>query len=154
MYEKYWVGASVTNTANTVLINTNNAGATLKHAWLDIILGGGAVTPADNSARVLILRTSTAGTTPTGTITPSPLDPTDDAATTAAYNGTYGAAPTTGVQLLTLPINQRVTVRWIAAPGEEIWSPVTANAGLCLNVPTSGIGGSAWAMDMSVIFQE
>jgi len=154
MYRKYSAFASVTNTANTVLMNTNNAGATLKHAWVDIILGCGAATPADNSARVQVMRTSSAGSTPTGTITPSPLDPTDPASTTAAYNGIYSTAPTLGVVLLILPINQRVTVRWIAAPGEELWSPVTSNNGLCLEVPTSGIGGSAFSQDMTVVFQE
>lgn len=154
MYKKYGINAAVTNTANTALMNSNNAGATIKHAWVDIVLGGGAVTPADNSARVQIARTSSAGSTPTATLTPNPLDPSDGVSTTQAFNGTYSTAPSIGVILMVLPINQRVTVRWMAMPGEELISAAAANNGLELFVPTSGIGGSAWAMDMAVIFQE
>ena len=79
------------------------------------------------------------GTTGLGTssaVTPSPLDLADAVSITDAGEN-FSANPTLGVRLISVPLNQRATFRWVAAPGSELVLPASANASLLTRTPTS-----------------
>lgn len=111
---------------------------------LDILLGGQATASAANN--VTLGRCTGAGTTPVA-VTMSPLHSSSLAAGVVC-NNSYGAggAPTAGVVLLYLPVNGNGgIVRWLAAPGEEIFSQGAATpAGqeLISQSGTSNVSGS------------
>jgi hypothetical protein len=78
--------------------------------------------------------TATGGTAPAQ----EPLDQSDTLASTLVAN----QAPTTngagsGIKL-TVPLNQRATFRWVAAPGGELIAPATASNGYGIATPTAG----------------
>lgn len=101
------------------------------------LLVGSEATPADNAFQWTVNKrtgTATAGTAPAIVA----LDESDATASTLVAN----QAPTangagSGVKL-TVPLNQRATFRWVAAPGGEIVSPATASNGLGFATPTAG----------------
>jgi len=99
-------------------------------------LFGSEATPADNVFLWQIQRCTTAGTA-TG-VTPQPLDPADAATELdAAENHTVDPTLTAAAMLATIPLNQRASYRWVAAPGGEIVTPATASNGVAIRTPTS-----------------
>ncbi len=44
---------------------------------------------------------------------------------------------TASAYLLTVPLNQRATFRWVAVPGKELVTPATASNGAVIITPTS-----------------
>lgn len=114
---------------NTLLTAGVASGATLRRGrMIDIVLGS-AASPNDGTYNVSVLRISTAAGTSTA-VTPSALDPGDATAATSTAGVTYTVNPTLGVVLLNLGFNQRSTVRWFAAPGEELVWAATQYAGI------------------------
>ena len=113
------------------------------------LLFGSEGSPADNPFLWEVQRHTAAGTS-TG-VTPSPLDP-GDAATEAdaGENHTVDVTATAGVYMLSIPLNQRATFRWVAAPGGELVYPATAANGLHVRTTTS----SAVAVTATVHFNE
>jgi hypothetical protein len=104
----------------------------------DIILGSEA-TPADAGLLWTVRRCTAAGTS-TG-VTPQNLDPAD--ATTeydAGENHTIEPTYTAGAILLNIPLNQRATFRWVAAPGGELVFPATASNGAGIETDTISTG--------------
>ena len=99
----------------------------------DMIMGSEA-TPADNVILFRVKRSSTASTG--SAVTPRPLDPADAAAVTLPKEN-LSAEGTSSEVLLTFPLNQRATFRWVAAPGSEVVVPATANAGVIIETPTA-----------------
>jgi hypothetical protein len=82
----------------------------------------------------------TAAGTSTG-VTPQNLDPAD--ATTeydAGENHTIEPTYTAGAILLNIPLNQRATFRWVAAPGGELVFPATASNGAGIETDTISTG--------------
>lgn len=113
----------------------------------DLILGSEA-TPADN---VFLFRAKRSSTASTGTaVTPSPLDAADAAAVSLPKEN-LTAEGTAGVVLLSCPLNQRATMRWVAAPGSELVIAATANAGIIFETPTAV---NTPAATVSVLFDE
>lgn len=102
----------------------------------DLIIGSEAA-PADNVNLWTLDRVS--GGSPTGgtSVTPQPLDPADAVALCDAVEGTITVNPTIGTRLLSVPLNQRATFRWVAAPGSELVSPATDNHGFAVQTPTA-----------------
>lgn len=101
----------------------------------DMVLGAEA-TPADTVYLWQVQRCTTQGTA-TG-VTPTALDPADAAALfDAAENHTINGTLTAGQILLSIPLNQRATFRWVAAPGGELIAPATASNGMGLLTPTA-----------------
>lgn len=93
------------------------------------ILWGSSATPADNAIEWILQRFTAAGT---GTsVTPQGLDPADPAGNATGKNA-LSAEPTytAGAIMIDIPMNQRSTQRWVAAPGYEIVCPATAANGL------------------------
>ena len=140
---RFNVRMTATTSATLDLGSVITAAATPRRFNLyDIVLGIiGA--PADNIYEWQIQRktgAATAGTAPTIT----PLDFTDAVAATLVAN----QAPTTNgagsAVCLAIPLNQRATFRWVAAPGGELISSIAASNGYGINTPTmtalSGVG--------------
>jgi hypothetical protein len=53
-------------------------------------------------------------------------------------NLTVDPTLTANAILLSLPLNQRASFRWVPAPGSELVTPATASNGLALRTPTAG----------------
>lgn len=100
------------------------------------LLVGSEASPADNAFLYTVQRVTALGTSTA--VTPQPLDP-GDAATEAdaGENHTVNATATANAILLAIPVNQRATFRWVAAPGGELVYPATASNGLAIYTPTS-----------------
>lgn len=100
------------------------------------VLVGSEGSPADNAFLYVFQRVTAAGTS-TG-VTPRNLDPAS--ATTeldAGQNHTVEPTYTASTELLFIPVNQRATMRWVAAPGAELVFPATASNGVGVQTPTS-----------------
>lgn len=103
--------------------------------FYDLMFGSEA-SPADNPFLWQVQRCTTAGTS-TG-VTPTAIDPGDAATESdAGENHTIDPTLTAGAILLSIPLNQRATFRWVAAPGGELVYPATASNGLAVRTPTS-----------------
>lgn len=103
---------------------------------LDIVFGCDG-TPGDTAMTLRVQRSTTAATGGTSW-TPLPLDSADVACRTVAMTGTLTNGTTTAsAYLLELACNQRATVRWFAAPGEELVIPATASNGLHFLTPVA-----------------
>lgn len=101
----------------------------------DLIMGCEGA-PADNAFRWDWLRIATTGGTLTA-VTPTPLDPADAVALfDAAENYTVNPA-SLGNILLSISLNQRATIRWVASPGGELAVAATAEFGIGPQLPTS-----------------
>lgn len=97
---------------------------------------GSEAAAADNPFLWQIARCTAAGTS-TG-VTPSPLDPADAATESdAGENHTGEPTYTAGAILLSIPLNQRASYRWVAAPGGELVGPATASNGFGIKTPTA-----------------
>jgi hypothetical protein len=87
-------------------------------------------TPADQSALVVINRSTTAGT---GTAaTPQALDNQEIAAATTALIQLSAEPTNAGTFLYQVPLNLRASWRWVAAPDSEFIGAATASNGLLL----------------------
>jgi len=150
---RYNTNASLTApNSSTAPIMFLVGGTAVRPAIYDIVTGNGVASPADNSVKLQIVRTT--GVSSGGTaITPNPLDSQDPASTTTAAGGSFQSGnPTIGVTLLQWAQNMRATFRWVAAPNSELLVPATASNGIGMLNPA--IGGSAFAVDWTVLFYE
>jgi len=101
----------------------------------DLMLGSEA-TPQDSIFLWRIFGITAAGTSTA--VTPKPLDASDTIAclTDSGENHTVDATPSGGA-VLSIPLNQRATFRWVASPYGELVAPATANNGFALYTPTA-----------------
>ena len=102
------------------------------------IMFGSEATPADAAILWTIQRCTAAGTS-TG-VTPQNLDLAD--ATTeydAGENHTIEPTYTASAILLNVPLNQRATFRWVAAPGGELVMPAPAATASGFGIQTDTI---------------
>ena len=134
MGRRYCVPGSCTTAAGSKTASILSA-TTVRPAIYDIIIGAAAA-PGDQSANWGVLRATALGT---GTaFTPNALDAGDPASlVTAAI--THSAEPTytANSNLFQASINQRTTFRWVAFPGSELKSVVTASNGIGLRAISS-----------------
>jgi len=100
---------------------------------------GSEATPADAAILWTFRRCSAAGTSTS--VTPQNLDP---ASSTTEYDAgeNHSIEPTftAGAILLNVPLNQRATFRWVAAPGGELVMPATASNGFGIETDTISTG--------------
>ena len=97
---------------------------------------GSEASPADNAFLWQAQRCTTAGTN-TG-VTPQALDGADAATESdAGENHTVDGTLTSAAILLSIPLNQRASYRWVAAPGGELIVPATASNGFHFRTPTA-----------------
>lgn len=129
------VTASYTTAGNVV------GGTGVRVRLYDFIVGQGA-TPADTAVYWALQRSTTAGTLTS--VTPAPLDSADPAAeATAGENATIEPTYTAATEIVEMPLNQRATYRWVAAPGGEVIVPATASNGLGFRVKGASYTGTA-----------
>lgn len=133
---------AMTTTYKTLTSLTAATGATtLRRAAVYQMNFGADGTPADNVLTYKMDRQTTVGT---GTsIVPSPADPGDAAALiTATANHTAEPTVTGATQLFEMPLNQRASYRWDAAPGGELIVPATNTTGLGFRVKSPAYTGT------------
>ena len=91
---------------------------------------GSQATPADQAALIVLNRSTTAGT---GTAaTPTPLDNQEIASATTATIILTAEPTNAGTFLYNVPLNQRASWRWVAAPDSEFIGAATASNGILL----------------------
>lgn len=126
-----------------------NADATTprRQKLYDLIVGSEA-SPADNVFLWTVRRYTVAGTSTA--VVPGAIDPADALALADAGEN-HTAEPTyIGIPLISIPLNQRATFRWVANPGSELVVPATASNGLGLETPVS----SAVLVTAQIMFEE
>lgn len=130
-------GQALTRTLSTTqsLGTVGQGGSTRRHRWIDVVCGVDG-TPGDTAVRYLFQRATALGTSTAVTL--NPLDPADVACSAVAGQG-HSVEPTytANAVLLQLVFNQRSTVRWFAAPGEELVCPATAANGIGIQTPVA-----------------
>lgn len=134
---------ALTTTPKTLASLTAATGATtLRRARIYDLMVGADGTPADN---VLVFKVDRQTTVGTGTAaTPTPLDPGDAAALiTGNVNSTIEPTVTANSQLLEIPVNQRASYRWVAAPGGELIVPAINTNGIGVRARSPAYTGTA-----------
>ena len=123
------VGVDAGGAAPQTLINVIGSTSVRPRVYEYVV--GSAATPADQTATVVLGRTTAAGTAGSSP-TPQPLDNAEVAAVcTAAI--THSAEPTySSTFLYQVPVNQRASWRWVAAPDSEIIGTASSSNGLGL----------------------
>lgn len=116
--------------------------AAIRPAIYDLMIGQDGSPPADNAVVWNLSRFTVA---PTDTaVVPVAMEPGDPAATAVAgENGAATGTFTAATEFIDLPINQRASYRWVAAPGGEIICPASATAGIGLRVSSPAYTGTA-----------
>jgi hypothetical protein len=135
------VGVTLQRTASATLDvgSLLTAAASPRRFELYEMILGCEATPGDYAFLWQVFKrtgTATAGSAPTI----SPLDIGDTIASTLVANqapSANGAGGSTA-PLLTVPLNQRATFRWVAAPGSELKTTATASLGFGIATPTAG----------------
>jgi hypothetical protein len=127
-----------------------NAASSMRRFQIYDLMFGSDATPGDTALLWSVGRQSAAATGGTAPAI-NTLDAGDVLAATVVpnqsptTNGTHVATST----LLSVPLNQRATFRWVAAPGSELVSPVTASNGFYINALTGAI-----AVEATVFLEE
>lgn len=142
-----YISSGSGQTSNNVLASHGviaSAASPRRFRIIDMVFGS-AASPNDGTLNLLILRTTTAAGT-SSAANPAPVDPADAPAITTA-GVTFTVNPTLSTQVMQLALNQRSTVRWFAAPGEELVCAATQFNGFVVQPsapsPTaSNIGGT------------
>lgn len=125
--------------------------ATVRRIKIYDVMFGSEATPADAAILWKMERCTAAGTSTA--VVPQALDAADGAAlTVGGENHTIEPTYTAASLLLHVPVNQRATFRWVAAPGGEIVTPATAANGVGLQTDTISTGTPV--ITAQVYFQE
>lgn len=111
---------------------------TLRRAWVYDISFGTTTAPADTFLNLQAHRVTTAGTGATSTA--YALDAGDAASLMTVNLGAFSIEPTvtTVGNLLNVPLNQRASYRWVAAPGGELIVPATTANGIAVGASSAG----------------
>lgn len=122
------VGGAASGTDKTML--TLITAATIRPEIHYFSLGSSAA--VGDTAALMVLQRFTAVGTEGGGFTPIALDPANPAALSDCGVGVFSVEPTytASAILWKQAFNQRATVQWWAAPGEELIAPATANNGI------------------------
>ncbi len=105
----------------------------------ELIIGSDA-TPADLAGEFIVNRCTTTGVGGTA-LTPEPVNIQTATGSATAAGGTYTTTQPVDVansDLLMIPLNQRATFRWVAAPGGELIGPATSGDGMFLRSVAHG----------------
>lgn len=143
-----WTARVAKGADNVRAIGTiNAAAANMRRAKVYDLSFGCNAAPADNAFEYQAIRVTDLGTA--SGVTLAAVDPGDAALSAGAtiMRDTYTANPTfSGTALLNFPLNQRASMRWIAAPGGEIIVPATANNGIALAIASNSTTTFAGSM--------
>jgi len=130
---------TIQRTASTTLAvgSLTAAAANMRRAKVSEFSIGCEAATADNAYLWQVQRCTTAGTAGTNP-TPVALDAGDTLACTIVIGQAHTVDPTGTTVLLSIPLNQRASFRWVAYPGGELIIPATASNGLKWETPTAG----------------
>jgi len=132
---------NLTTTYKTLMALTA-ATATLRRAWVNDVTFGTAGTPADQAMQYDISEQTAAGTSTS--LTPKPDDQADAAAgTVGSSNFSAEGTVTSSSSHMNIAANARATVRWVAAPGQELVIPATNLAGFAFRALSPGYTSTA-----------
>lgn len=131
--------ASHQTAAGTNLTILHAMGSAAIRVKLSHLILGSDATPADLAGEFTVALTTSAVSGGTS-LTEAPLDPLTVAATAVATGGTYSGEFTYTNIALMIPLNQRATFQWWAAPGFEIFTVASANNGV--GIRSVGHGGT------------
>ena len=127
----------------TYVVATTGA-TTLRRGWIYDLTVGTDGTPADNAMVFYANRQTSVGTGTT--VVAPPLDTGDAAALlVCTANVTIEPIITAVTHLLTIPMNQRASYRWVAAPGGELVVPAVNVAGIGVRAYSPAYTGTAMA---------
>ena len=113
--------ADFQRTSSTTL-SVGTIGAGTRRGKIYDVMFGSEATPADAAILWTVRRYTAAGTATA--VTPQALDAADAAFSgVAGENHTIEPTYTAGAIVLNVPLNQRATYRWVAAPGGELIYP-------------------------------
>lgn len=111
--------------------------ATMRISLFDFVIGC-AASPAEAANSYEVVRTTTAGMTPTLAAAEEPFDPLSPAAQCIASGGTWTTDPVVGTDLFgPFGLHQKATYRWVAQPGREMISAAVSGDGFTLGVKTA-----------------
>jgi len=129
---------TLSTTASVGTITAESTTQARRFLVYDMIVGSEA-TPADAGILWTLQRCTAAGTSTA--VTPQKLNPADAAALCeAGENHSIEPTYTSAEILLNIPVNQRATFRWVAAPGGELVFPATDENGFGLQTDTISTG--------------
>lgn len=131
-------------TSTTLAVGTIEIGATARRVkLLEVIVGSDAATLGTSNFRWDFQRSTTASTAGSS-LGAAAVDPADVASNFSYKTGvTANGTLTSGQVMLTIPMSQQTTVRWVAPPGGEIVIPATTNNGMHFLTPVCGNTPSA-----------
>lgn len=134
--------STVTGATGTDAVGELQSAATVRPEVYDIIFSQGG-TPADNAVRWEVPRATTSATG--SAAVENALDPAWAGLNLAVTEEeiTVGPTVTADSQVLDFDLNQRATLRWVAAPGGEIVLPATAANGIFFNCSSGAYTGIA-----------
>mgnify|MGYP000010224353 CR=1 FL=1 len=116
------------------------------------VMFGSEATPADAAILWSLNRTTGAGTSTAVTPVAADAGDTTAASATAGENSTIEPTYTAAAFMLQIPLNQRATFRWVAAPGGELTTLATAGNGY--GVRTSVISTGTPVVTATLHFDE
>ena len=114
------------------------AAATPRRFKLYELICGSEATPADNAFLWQVNRVSTIAAGAGAAANVVPLDFSDTVTSSLVVAQAITTNPTQAAIVLTIPLNQRATFRWVAAPGSELVSSNAVSNGYSLMTPTAG----------------
>jgi hypothetical protein len=119
---------TLTGTPGDTALSLVGITATLRRSYTYELLMGNEGAPADNVLNWVVQRVTAEGTA-TGVV-PTRLDLADaESDMNVGENHTAEPTYTSTEEILEFPLNTRGTFRWVAAPGSEIVTPSTNEAG-------------------------
>lgn len=137
---------SIAATYKTLLALTAQTTSLRRFKIYDVLFGTNGV-PSDNFMEYDISRQTAAGTSTAST--PNPLDPADAAAfTVGSANFTAEGTITAASSVFYVGINQRASMRWVAAPGSELVAPATNLAGFAFRARSGAYTSTATVTEM------
>jgi hypothetical protein len=129
-------GVHQTPAGSNLTILALESAAAVRARIYDFVIGSDA-TPADVATEFALIRHTTAGTGGTAVVE-KPLDPLTVAASCNLRGGTMTEPTYESDHLLVVPLNQRATFRWVAAPGGELITATGTANGIGLRSIASG----------------
>lgn len=140
-------GVSTSSTGPKTAIQV--ASTTVIRPMVNEMVIGSSTTPADVVMTVNLVKVSALGTGGAG-VTPTPLDSGDVPCISIGMQ-TCTSEPTTAFTMMTIPLNQRATFRWVAQDGREIIPAAGAATGVCTIMT---LAGSAAVLNATMMFRE
>jgi hypothetical protein len=136
---KYSLIAQRTASATLAILGIQAPATNMRRIKIYDLDFGSEATPADVAILWQLQRSTTAGTWST-------------AVTVGQSTSTTDPTLTANALPLTIPLNQRASFRWVAAPGSEIVIPATASNGIAVRTPT--LNGGTPAISITALIEE